>query len=340
MNPHIPYHFPPEYASMYPSPSDFLTATHPTLDPSQPVVAWYDQGDTPSSPVGIATYGDVRRSGGVNLHKSMNETEARIIRRNNYATTTFTDAQLGRVLTALDVLNLTNSTIVCSFADHGQALGEHNLWEKMSLFEASTRVHLIIRAPWLPHSVGKTSPAVVELVSLYRTLVELAGIPVDTIEPSVQGTSFAPLVSGSGAAAVTNTFHGEPGTGFALSQMTRCGGEGPNPNPRTSVYWACGFTSEKRVGGLRNYTYMGYSVRSAGWRLSIWARWNYATLCPDWTDATNQVELYDHRNDSAIVDFDSTENVNVASDPENVAVIEQLTEVANTFFSEGCKTKM
>ena len=47
----------------------------------------------------------------------------RVVRRNNYAATSFTDAQLGRVLVALDQLQLTNSTLVCSFADHGQALG-------------------------------------------------------------------------------------------------------------------------------------------------------------------------------------------------------------------------
>ena len=186
MNPHIPYHFPTEYADMYPPPEDFPIAKFQVLDKSQPTVAWYDQGDTFTSPVGMATYGDVQESGGLSLNEPMNATEQRIVRRNNYAATTFTDAQLGRMLVSLDELQLTNSTLVVSFADHGQALGEQNLWEKMSLFEASTRVHMIIRAPWLSHSVGRSSAAVVELVSLYRTLVELAGIDPRAIEPGVQ----------------------------------------------------------------------------------------------------------------------------------------------------------
>ena len=205
MNPHLPYHFPAEYADMYPAPEAFPIAAHPTLDTSQSTVAWYDQGRTFTSPVGIATFGDVQQSGGVTLRQPMNATEAQIVRRNNYAATAFTDAQLGRMLSALDELNLTSSTLVVSFGDHGQNLGEHNLWEKMSLFETSTRVHLMIRAPWLPSAAGKTSNVLVELVSLYRTLTELAGISPASIEPGVQGRSFASLLTGAGASSDRDT---------------------------------------------------------------------------------------------------------------------------------------
>ena len=81
---------------------------------------------------------------------------------------------------------------------------------------------------------------------------------------------------------------------------------------------------------------MGYSLRSAEWRLSIWAAWDNATMCPRWSDSSNQVELYDHRNDTAIADFDSTENVNVASEPTNQAVLQELTDAVHRFFAEGC----
>jgi iduronate 2-sulfatase len=342
MNPHIPYHFPAEYASLYSVPTSFAIAKFQTLHSSQPTVGWYDQGDTFTSPVGMGTYGDVQQlGGGIALRRPMNATHQQIVRRNNYAATTFTDAQLGRVLSAMDEMDLTNSTLVCSFADHGQSLGEQNLWEKMSVFEASTRVHLIIRAPWLPQSAGKVVSSVVELVSLYRTLTELAGIAPESIEPGVQGTSFASLVAGGPSPPKRR---GELGIGYAMSQMTRCHGEGASPNPATSVYYACGFTRwchthggcKGATPGLRNYTYMGYSVRNASWRLTIWARWNASTLCPSWNDSTNQVELYDHRRDVAVVDFDTAEHINVALEPANTQVLEQLTSVVREFYAQDC----
>ena len=66
--------------------------------------------------------------------------------------------------------------------------------------------------------------------------------------------------------------------------------------------------------------------------LNFW-RWLFAFLIVlTWTWR----ELYDHRNDTAVVDFDSTENVNVARDPANGEVVQQLTGAAHRFFAEGC----
>jgi iduronate 2-sulfatase len=169
MNSHIPYHFPPQYGELYPPPEEFPIAKHPTMHASQPTVAWYDQGNTLPSPVGMAAHHDVIRSGGIAgswgsgagqlppaphplpstpldpRTRPMNATLARIVRRNLYAAATYVDAQLGKMLDALDELQVTNSTLVVSFGDHGQNLGEHSLWEKMSVFETSVRVHLTIR---------------------------------------------------------------------------------------------------------------------------------------------------------------------------------------------------
>ncbi|MAI74395.1 MAG: iduronate-2-sulfatase [Rhodopirellula sp.] len=93
-----------------------------------------------------------------------------------YACVSFIDAQVGRLLNALDRLKLTDNTIVVFWSDHGYHLGEHNgIWQKRTLFEQGARAPMIVRAPGQAGN-GTSSPRVVEFVDLYPTLTALAGI--------------------------------------------------------------------------------------------------------------------------------------------------------------------
>ncbi len=105
----------------------------------------------------------------------------------------FTDAQIGKVLAELDRLGLAENTIVVLWGDHSWNLGEHTLWCKHCCFETSMRVPLIVRAPGVKG--GQQTAGLTELIDLYPSLCELAGIPVPT---HVQGRSFVPLLKDPG----------------------------------------------------------------------------------------------------------------------------------------------
>lgn len=153
-----------------------------------------------------------------------------------YASTTFMDAQVGRVLDALEKLGLAERTIVVFISDHGYHLGEHGLWQKMSLFENSARVPLVIYDPRAKGN-GKPCGRTVELVDLHATLADLAGLPV----PKTDGLSLKPLLENPAAAwdkpAITQVSRGTP---------TTTGETAKNPG------------------------YLGYSVRTERYRYTEW----------------------------------------------------------------------
>lgn len=132
----------------------------------------------------LRSYKDMPKSGPVS------DQVARELIRGYYAATSYTDAQIGRVLAELNKLGLRDRTIVILWGDHGWQLGEHGMWCKHTNFETSTRSLLMICVPG-QQARGQKTDALVEFVDIYPTLCQLAGMP---LTPGLEGSSFASLL--------------------------------------------------------------------------------------------------------------------------------------------------
>lgn len=122
----------------------------------------------------------------------------RLMRRAYAASMSYMDAQVGRVLAALQDLGLEKDTIVVVWSDHGFLLGEHAIWGKHCLYDKALRSPLMIRHPGL-ESPGLTSVATVETVDLFPTLTDLCGLPSPT---GLDGRSLRPQLADPAAIAV------------------------------------------------------------------------------------------------------------------------------------------
>jgi len=164
--PHDPYVAPKRYFEPYPL--EKIPA------PEGPAA---DENDIPS-----AALPPVRHNLGLQ--------EGREFRRAYYACISFMDAQFGKVLAALEASPAAANTLIVFFGDNGLHLGEHGWWNKVTLFERSARIPLIIALPGArPPGAACRQP--VELLSLYPTLAELAGL---TPPSGLQSPSVVPLL--------------------------------------------------------------------------------------------------------------------------------------------------
>ena len=216
--PHTPYVSPQSYFDKYP------LAQMPVVQGVKD-----DRADVPAAAI----------ASGKTEQDAMTDEQRRQVLRAYYASISFLDAQVGRVVDALDRLGLSNNTVIVFTSDHGYHMGEHGLWQKMSLFEESARVPLLIVAPGVGNR-GAVAKAPVGLIDLFPTLAELCGVkPPDNL----QGQSLVPMLRDPAAM----------GRGWALTQVQRRAGGGG------------------KAGKAAGEQFFGYSLRTPRWRYTEWA---------------------------------------------------------------------
>ena len=218
VRPHVPLVAPSGYFDLYDRAS--------MIAPSVP------QGDLEDVPQIIRDYKSNSRYGVTpELHKGLLEAY--------YASISYMDAQVGKTLDALDELGLKENTIVVFSSDHGYLLGHHNKFQKQHLFEEATRVPFILRAPWLKKSHGKATRQITELVDLYPTVAELAGL---TPPPGLQGKSLVSLLNDPASTAWKKAM------AFTIS---RSGGESIRTHEWRYTQWGFGKRGQE-LFDLRN----------------------------------------------------------------------------------------
>ena len=133
------------------------------------------------------------------------------LRRGYYGAIGFMDSQVGRLLAEMERLRLRENTIVVFVSDHGYLLGEHRMWKKARLWEEAIRVPLILSVPGKQR--GVRCDQIVELLDLYPTITELAGLPR---EPNAQGQSLVPVLDEPRTALSRNDAMIQVSRGFGL----------------------------------------------------------------------------------------------------------------------------
>ncbi|XP_071613787.1 iduronate 2-sulfatase isoform X2 [Heliangelus exortis] len=302
--PHIPLRYPQEFQKLYPL-ENITLAPDPWVPEKLPSVAYNPWTD-------LRQRDDVEALNVSFPYGPLPDDFQRQIRQSYYAAVSYLDTQVGLLLNALDDVGLSNSTIIVFTADHGWSLGEHGEWAKYSNFDVATRVPLMFYVP------GMTSPSVsqgervfpyldpfshhlslvpqgrsnqvVELVSLFSTLAELAGLQVPPVcpEPSfhvalcTEGSSIAQYFHASEEkvekekGGCDNPYRCFNEESFAFSQY---------PRPADTPQW----DSDKPR--LKDIRIMGYSMRTVDYRYTLWVQFNPNNFSADFENV-HAGELY------------------------------------------------
>ena len=292
--PHLPFVAPKRYWDLY--------------DPAEIPLAENGSAPEGGAAMGLHSSFELRTRVGIPKSGPIDDKLARHLLHGYLACVSYIDAQVGKVLAELDRLGLRDNTVVILWGDHGWHLGEMGVWGKATNYEIAARTPLIISAPGMK-ARGKATGALVELIDMYPTLCDLAGVPVPR---HVEGSSFAPLLNDPNRPWKTAAFSQFPcpalreWAALPLSEAMRRTFFGPLITEKEQLI-ADELPGEWSRDKFEKHV-MGYTMRTDRYRLVRWVD----VRSPKKALA---VELFDHQTDPH-------ETRNIAA--ENADVVKEL----------------
>ena len=258
--PHLPFVAPKKYWDLYKR-DQMPVAKFQEKSKNGPAIAYHNAGELRAySDIPALTEFTDQKDFGLTL--PLNKQKELI--HGYYAAVSYTDAQVGILLNAMDSLGLMKNTIIILWGDHGWHLGDHNLWCKHTNFEQATHAPLIISAPWIKPSVSKS---MTEFVDIFPTLCDLANVPIPS---HLDGKSLVPVMKNPELKVKE----------YSTSQYPRDGTDG-----------------ETGRLGYAEGKCMGYSIRTPRYRYTIWMKDNFRSNRAFDQNLVVATELYDYQKD-------------------------------------------
>ncbi|WP_136481991.1 sulfatase [Cognatitamlana onchidii] len=304
--PHLNWMAPSKYWDMY--------------DSAKIKIASQTEAPKNAATMGLHPSFELRARYGIPKNGPIGDEMAIVLKHAYLACVSYIDAQIGKMIDALEEAGVRDNTIIMLWSDHGFHLGDMGIWCKATNYEIATRVPLIIWTPDMPEGTrGKKTDALVELVDMYPTLCDLAGLE----KPQhLEGYSFLPLVNNPDQAWKSAAFSQFPTPALRewaanpLSQGMRETYFGPLIEEVEDKIKAQ--MKDKWDRNLFENNLMGYAMRTQEYRFIVWK---------DYTKEDSEplfFELYDHKTDPK-------ETKNIAGD--NPEIVEELLAQ----FSKGWK---
>ncbi len=295
--PHLNWIAPKKYWDMY--------------DPAKIPLATLTEGPENGATMGLHPSFELRVRYGMPKEGPIDIVLARTLKHAYLACISYVDAQIGRMVAALDETGVLENTIIVVWGDHGWHLGDMGIWGKATNYEYATRVPLIISTPTIPEkNQGAKSDALVELVDIYPTLCDLVGVEKPE---TLEGQSFVPLLKNP-----KQTWKKAAFSQFPTPALREWAANPLSIGMRETYFGPLIEEVEDRIilqqkekwdRDLFENCLMGYAMRSDQYRLVVWKDYTQPEKEPVF------IELYDHNTDPL-------ESVNIAEN--NPKIVEKL----------------